>query len=289
MGVTFGSVVDNVLQKLKEEVATPAFWERDEIKRYILESLREIAEVLKIFRKNRIVVVETGKRKYPYPDDFIELNRIEFDEKRISPTSSEELDQLSPSWRDKVGDPEAYYTDQCLPGFFEVYKRPDVNGDSFVFSSDYGTITVISSTGDTWTLSSSYGVITDITSTDDEWEFRFSYGVITEILTPLNNLNVFFTGYADEPDSESDEMPKPFHKSTRVPEDFAMWQAFLKEGEAQNLIKATKYEDFFKRDVGLMGTRKDARRRDLRFDSEDVAGRVRKHPKLPDEYPDYGE
>jgi len=283
---TLNQVIDNTLQKLKEETTSPAFWDRDEIKRSVLEALREIGELVKIFKKNHIIVVEVGKRKYEFPEDFIELNRIEFDEERIIPTSSEELDQVTPTWRDQVGDPEAYFRDQCLPGFFEVYKIPDTAGDEFVFSSDYGVVTVISSSGDTWTFSSSYGVVTDITSTDDEWEFNSNYGVVTEILSPASNLNVFYAGYVDEPEEE-DEMPKPFHRNTRPIEDYVIWQAFLKEGETQNLIKATKYESFWVRDLGTLGTRKDARRRDLRFDSSDFASGIRKHPKLPDDYPDY--
>lgn len=260
-GYTLGDVIDNTLQKLKEEVVTPTFWDRSEIQRYILEAIRLVAEALKIFKKNRILVVVVGKRKYEFPDNFIELNRIEFDEKVISPTSSSELDALSENWRSRGGNPVAFFRDQCDPEFFEVYKRPDVVGDEFELSSKYGVITAISSTGDTWTFSSGYGVITEIESSDDEWEFDSDCGVITEILTPKKNLNVFYAGYPEEPSSETNFMPKPFYKSSKLLEDYAMWQALTKEGEAQNLVKAKEHKQDFIANFNTLGKRKDSSRR----------------------------
>lgn len=249
---TFLQAQNDIITQLKEDVTDPNYWDLDEIKDAINDTYIFIADEELCFKLERIIVIRIGIRKYKLPEDYIygSLNRVEFNEKAISPISSMELDALNTSWRNESGSLIRRYIppgDLCNTDEIMVHPEPDTEGATYILAStsqDYGVIVAVND--DSYEeFNEQEGVIVD-TDGNAQFEELMGTGPVLEIQDPTDNLRIFGARYPKKLFNDWEVFLHPItYNPRKVITHGSLAILYSKEGQGKDIAKASYYNKRF--------------------------------------------
>lgn len=237
--LTVADIFDRVFTQLRENGADPIHWSKSEFFKYINDGLMDIAEKAMCFKQTVGIEVKSGQRRYLIPKTILVPERIEWDGEFLDEAGVEDLDNHDSSWRVRTGDPKVWFVELCPPGYIDLFRVPDTDGDDTDFSSDYGVISDISDGTNTFTFSSEYGIVTAVSSDGNQViEMDDDYGVTTGWFSESGNLTIIGLGYPDSIENENDTLPRPIHGNYEMMVNYITYRALLKEGPGLDVEKA---------------------------------------------------
>ena len=237
--LTVANIFDRVFTQLRENGADPIHWSKSEFFTYINDGLIDIAEKAMVFKRTVGIEVTSGQRRYLVPKTILVPERVEWDGEFLEEAGIEDLDNHDRQWRVRVGEPYVWFVELCPPGYIDLFRVPDTDGDETDFSSDYGVISGISDGVNTYTFSSEYGIITAVSSDGDQIvEMDADYGTTTGWFSESGNLIVIGVGYPDSIENENDTLPRPIHGNYEMIVNYITYRALLKEGPGLDIEKA---------------------------------------------------
>jgi hypothetical protein len=240
--LTVQDIFDRAYLQLRENGVTPVHWSKGEMLKYVNDCLMDVAENAECFKTSAGIEVSENKRRYLVPSNILVPTRIEWDGEHLEEASYEDLDRSDRDWRVRTGDPLCWFVELAPPGYIDLFRVPDADGDDTALSSAYGVVTDISDGTNTYTFSSDYGVITDITSSGDTLvEMMDDYGLITGFFSEAGNLMIFGVGYPDEITDLGATLPRPIHGNYQMVVDYIIYHAMLKDGPAEDIEKAAVF------------------------------------------------
>jgi len=248
---TFEQIQDDVWVQLKEVAGDDGFWTEQEVKDAINDAYIEIADETFCFKLESIIEVQVGIRTYKLPENYIigSLYRVEFDNKRIYPVSSLDLDTNSETWRNEDGDPRNFIFPGDISATDEivVYPNPATAGDAYNLASeseDYGVITTV---GD-----DSYEEFTQeegiVVATDGDAKFNaiMGDGPVLDIVDPDGNLKIFAARYPKRLFGNSEVFLHPAsYNPKKVITKGALSILLAKDGEGKDIAKASYWNKRF--------------------------------------------
>jgi hypothetical protein len=249
---TFRNVINDVLDTLKETYDDSRFWTISEIERAINDAYIFLADKYFCFKFNEIIEIQAGKRVYKLNSSYVlgSLYRVEFNEKRIYPVSSEELDAMNKSWRSTEASEITNYIppgDICNFDEIAVYPKPDTAGavyNSVGGERDLGVITTVGD--DTYEeFTQEAGAV--VATSDGDAQFKGSEGgVVVDIQDPTNNLMVFAAKYPKRLKNDNETFLHPVTDNPRrVLSHGALAYLLSKDGEGKDIAKASYHNKRF--------------------------------------------
>ena len=198
---TFSQVQNDVRTWIKEVSGDSGYWTNQEIKDAINETYHFIADQTMCFKLEEIIQVKANIRKYKLPENYVvgSLYRVEFNDKRIFPITSGELDALSSTWRSTTSETPTHFIppgDICNTDEIILYPCPSVDGKEYNLASDSKDDGVIVSVGDDSfeEFESDEGVLV-ATSGEAHFDETEGTGPVLDIKDSENNVRIFGAKY----------------------------------------------------------------------------------------------
>lgn len=293
--ITFEEMQNELIDDLKENATDPSFWSLTEIKRAINNTYWFIADETLCFRSIFIIEVESGRRFYKLPEYYIvgSLDRIEYNEKRIYPITSDELDSYSRTWRSSSGTPTHYLPpgDLCKSDEIGLYPEPDTTGTVYNTASKSERYGVIVGTGDDSyeEFSQEEGVIV-ATVGDANFEGQ-ERGPIIDLYDPTNNLRVYAAMYPKKLFNNNEVFAHPVsYNPRRIINLGSLAILFAKEGEGKDIAKASYYNKRFEETMNKILKRQKYKRTHIMRSITDISiggYNMRGKVNLGEHYPSY--
>ena len=248
---SFEKYQSNIFTQLKEDQVDPRLWSLQEVKDALNDTYLYIAEASQCFKLVAIIQIKTGIRVYKLPSTYVtgSLGRVEFNEKKIWPTTSEELDAYNRSWRIVEGSDITHYLppdDICASDEIAVYPKPDTDGAVYNTASDSEHDGVIVATGDD-SYSEFSGQDGVIVATDGEAIYAGEErGPVIDLYDPENNLRIFAAKFPKRLSENNEVFLHPVNNDPkRILILGSMAILLSKEGEGKDIIKASYYNKRF--------------------------------------------
>ncbi|CAN7368406.1 hypothetical protein LJR074_002184 [Acidovorax sp. LjRoot74] len=113
--------VEDFITDFRDAVAdhvVPPFWSDAEIVRYLNEAVQEACERAKLIEDRSTaavcsVPIQAGESTYPLHPSVFEIKRLTFRGRPLDETSVEELDEDSPGWENRSGQPRCFIFEQA--------------------------------------------------------------------------------------------------------------------------------------------------------------------------------
>jgi hypothetical protein len=185
----------------------------------------DFVRMTKCLRNFAIVELVANRRTYRLPDDWLDVSAAyyytkaeEYGYKQLFNNSIAELNDDIAGWRTDTGTPERFYVDRNYGQgqTFGLYPIPNVDGDSLVFSSDYGV--VVQWVCPLYTFNQDVGTIIRFTGADEFILTATTGGVVDATATEGNLLLEYFRLPKELIEYGTDhtqitEVPKEYQKS----------------------------------------------------------------------------
>ena len=110
-----------------------AVWSAAELNSYIQEGYNDLVyRTLLIWKKsNTAFTLVAGTASYTLPTDFLKMDRITFNKRRLKPLHMEELWRTDATFLTQQGDVTGYYMDGLGYSSINFYRVPSVAGTSY--------------------------------------------------------------------------------------------------------------------------------------------------------------
>lgn len=113
--------VEDFITEFRDAVAdhvVPPFWSDAEIVRYLNEAVQEACERAKLIEDRSTAAVcsiplQAGESTYPLHPSVFEIKRLTYRGRPLDETSVEELDEDSPGWKNRSGQPRCFIFEQA--------------------------------------------------------------------------------------------------------------------------------------------------------------------------------
>lgn len=132
MAISASEVIDEVLFKMRQKIASPGALARTDVLREINNMLIDLTENTDVFIKQAddVITLAYGVRNYDIPTDCYEIVRVyDSDEKKIYPITEVQLEEINRDWLDDMGGPEYYMIGYAAANKITFYKCPDSDAD----------------------------------------------------------------------------------------------------------------------------------------------------------------
>lgn len=244
---SFLQLQQEVFTQLKEVKNDEGFWSEQEVKDAINDAYIFIADEAQCFKLEAIIEVVANERKYKLPENYVigSLHRVEFDEEKIFPISSHELDEYNLNWRDESTSEPTHYLppgDLCNTDEIILYPKPDTTGAVYNLASeseDKGVITTVED--DSYEeFVQEEGVIVDSDAEETQFDETTGTGPVLDIKDPSGNIKVFGAKYPKRLYNDKEVFLHPItHNPKRVITHGALAVLLSKEGEGKDIAKAS--------------------------------------------------
>ncbi len=190
--------------------------------------------------------------EYFIPREIMEVTRVAYDDRTLSPTTTNVLQTRDYKWLSREGTPEAWTSHGLPQGKFRLWPTPlEADANDFTWDSDTGiTVQFRTQDGDSYTLSADpavpgwdadNGILTildDISTPDDEGE------IFCVMSTNARQITIWGVRLPQTMSSGDAEIPirRPWQIAVLW---YILWQSYETEGELHNGVLAAFYRDQF--------------------------------------------
>lgn len=295
---TFKKIREEIFGDLKETVDNNGHWTIADVDNAINDTYLFIADETFCFFLEDIVPIRADIRKYKLPGNFIggSLKRVEFDEKRIFPITSEELDASGLTWRNSTGDPKRYFEPGDICGSDEIafYPKPDTDGEEYNLALGYEDAGVVVAVDDTDSdyeeFETEEGVVVSSDGNNAEFDESEGTGPVQAIRSTSGNIRIFGAKYPKRLSRDEEVFLHPItYNPKRVINLGSLAILFAREGEGKDIIKASYYNKRFNETLdSTLKRKKSTRSHRMRSISEvSIGDSALSKLNLGDHYPVY--
>ena len=218
------------------------YWPDAEIDRYVNDAYIEAAKDTKALEMIAGIATTADEGTYTLVREVGQVMRVEYDSRKVYPTTKWELDRTEPDWENLSGYVSNYILTQMNNRRLRLFKAPSEGGGFSVGDSDeFGAVTDIGDGVNTFTFSSEYGVIADTSGGDWDVTFAGEYGEVILLSGTSNNLFVWATRVPPllVEATDAPELPNWCHLGIAYR---AAAKALGKHGEQGDMEKAEVYD-----------------------------------------------
>ena len=313
MADTIGSLITNTLFKLGDNDSD--LWSRDEIRRYILEAYKSMAQDTGILWDQQVLedqpqagnvtcpeelqfleagdtftglfsYTSPGEREYidpgqwnlgptnhnqvweaayldetyyravhELPEELIAIERATWNQRRIEPLRSNELEFSDSQYQTVNGQVEAYLQDKDGVGSFRKWRIPSIAADSYVITGMFGLMRSVSDISSE-TVIGSWGVCRRLPGMELA-DGDGARGFPRRPWKTAHNTKIEYIrkGRAIEDDATEFEIPQVYVKYLR---HYAIYRALNRTGEGQDLKFAAFWKSRWDSGLARIRKRKDA-------------------------------
>lgn len=136
-------VIDSCLTLFAEETSSPNYLPRTTLLEFINRGNRVLLDELDCFEKTSIIQLLENVAAYELPEEMRTLKWVYYNDELLDASSVRRLTEMDTKFRVRTGKPEYYYIDGQQRNFIRVYKIPESDGTSVIFTQDAGVVTAI--------------------------------------------------------------------------------------------------------------------------------------------------
>jgi len=111
MQVTYKKIKDMFYESVRDREDVQALFQADQVAFWCNKALAELAESVEYIDEEIDTTTVSGTGTYELADDQMRINRVEVDEKKLFPTTTQKLETMDPRWAQRTGTATRYYTD----------------------------------------------------------------------------------------------------------------------------------------------------------------------------------
>lgn len=245
MGKNRGELRNEILYRLGD--VNQAIWSGSEINTLIQQGYDEILLRTKALWNSIYIDDVHGQATYDLPADLFYVERATWDDKRVEPFSSRELQKYDAHYMTTEGDVEGYAMD--LDGLRKLrkYRVPSADSPSATVTGTFGiprylvdvdASEAINQLGIPRLIHADLHYGMGVTPTDFPW------GIPRRFPGTLRNFKVeyFRRGTKLDDDNKESELPDWMDYPVRY---WVMWKALEREGEGQDLKLASLFQQLY--------------------------------------------
>lgn len=153
------SRISDILANVRDTLAdeTKQRWSDDKLIRHLNSGIKEIVVKTGCLRERLFLELEANAALYDLSEYVIKFLRVQYMNKVISAKTSNELDTISPTWQEDVGNEVLFVTFDNLPeGWLRIYPKITDGLDNVTQNQVYGGLIDITVNEDIYKLPS-YG------------------------------------------------------------------------------------------------------------------------------------
>jgi hypothetical protein len=281
--------VSKTLYQLRQEVLTRlgdtalSIWTEAEIESYIKRGYELLClETLCLWRQEQLIDV-ASQATYDLPDDFLQMDRVTNDHKRLIPTYAVELERNDNLYRTTEGTVEAYCLDSDGPNKIRLWRVPATAAESAQMAAT-GTWGLLRTPTDidtstftgTWGMARIYLAGEIITGT---------WGILRGATTVSDSGTVIEFFYRPETVALGDTFSLP-DRMMKYVRHYAMHRAFAREGSGQDTKLAKHYFERYMAGIMIVKNRQQSylKQRNIQLGGVDPITHRPPKPKLPWNY-----
>jgi len=150
MIVTFADLKSMFYESVRDREDVQSMFQSNQVTYWCNKALAELAENVEFIDEDIMTATVSGTNDYELADDQMRISRVEVDDKKMCPTTTQKLEALDPRWAERPGTPTRYFTDglQVVDGTLHIglWSTPSAVLDVRV--SVYGMAHVVSDDDD---------------------------------------------------------------------------------------------------------------------------------------------